>query len=120
MDAACAWFNQGVASGAGAAHLAAGLYYNLIKVHPFTNGNGRLCRLLASTAFQRVGFPFVELPKNGHSKSHKHFIQAWQWADSHSQNSLKHLELYMLQCLLETCLSFKRSSEHTMVCSTAT
>ena len=115
MDAACTWFNEGVAAGAGAAQLAAGLYYKLIVVHPFINGNGRLCRLLASTAFQRVGFPFVVLPMNGHSKNGSHFIQAWQWADSHSQDSLKHLELYMLQCLLHTCLEFKSFPEHVAV-----
>ena len=123
MDELCAWFYEGVAEGAGAAQLAAGLYYNLVVVHPFSNGNGRLCRLLAFPAFQRVGLPFVVLPMNGHSTNDKHFKQAWQWADSHLHYPLKHLELNMLQCLLRTCLNFKRilflSSPSCNVCCAA-
>lgn len=109
VDRVCDWFNSGVANRAGAAELAAGLYYNLVVVHPFSNGNGRLCRLLASTAFQRVGLPFAVLPDNGHSKSRQQFQQAWQWADRHVHDPLKHLEVYMLQCLLQTCLNLKLS-----------
>ncbi len=109
VDRVCDWFNSGVANRAGAAELAAGLYYNLVVVHPFGNGNGRLCRLLASTAFQRVGLPFAVLPDNGHSKSRQQFQQAWQWADRHVHDPLKHLEVYMLQCLLQTCLNLRLS-----------
>ena len=42
---------------------------------------------------------------DGRSKSRQQFQQAWQWADRHVHDPLKHLEVYMLQCLLQTCLN---------------
>ncbi|KAG5192805.1 fido domain-containing protein [Tribonema minus] len=37
---------------------AADLFYAIITTHPFQDGNGRLCRLLASYAFMCAGVPF--------------------------------------------------------------
>ena len=62
---------------------------------------------LASTTFQHVGLFFAVPPDNGHCKSRQQLQQAWQWAGRHLQDPLKHLEVYMLQCLLQMCLDLK-------------
>lgn len=48
---------------------AAVLFYEFIQVHPFQDGNGRLCRLLLHYALERVGFPFAVPLSSGYSKA---------------------------------------------------
>jgi fido (protein-threonine AMPylation protein) len=52
------------------------LFYEVIQVHPFQDGNGRLCRILLNYALEREGFPFAVPLTSGHSKARKHYILA--------------------------------------------
>jgi Fic family protein len=57
-------------------HAPARLFYDVITLHPFSNGNGRLCRLLLSYAVMRAGVPFPVTLSSGHRKSRKHYLHA--------------------------------------------
>ena len=56
--------------------LAVFLFYEVISIHPFLNGNGRLCRLLLTWSLMRDGFPFPVTFSSGHSRRRKHYIHA--------------------------------------------
>ncbi|OSC98896.1 hypothetical protein PYCCODRAFT_908727 [Trametes coccinea BRFM310] len=38
-------------------YLAAWIHYNLAIIHPFTDGNGRVCRIVSSLPLLKAGFP---------------------------------------------------------------
>ena len=59
---------------------------------------------IAACCSALCGASLAALPSNGHYEHSKHLQQAWQWADHHTQDPLKHLELYMLQRTACTCL----------------
>ena len=52
------------------------LFYNAITLHPFQNGNGRLCRLLFSFAMMQAGVPFPVALTTGHSGARKHYMKS--------------------------------------------
>ena len=52
------------------------LFYEVITLHPFENGNGRLCRLLFAFALMRFGIPFPVVLSSGHSKARSHYMKA--------------------------------------------
>lgn len=52
------------------------LFYNVITLHPFQNGNGRLCRLLFSFAMIQAGVPFPVALTTGHSGARKHYMRS--------------------------------------------
>ena len=56
--------------------LASWLLYEVISLHPFEDGNGRLCRLLWSYSLMRDGLPFPTALTSGHKKARKHCIDA--------------------------------------------
>ena len=56
--------------------LATFLFYELITIHPFENGNGRLCRLLMAWSLMHDGFPFAVNLSSGHKKSRNHYMHA--------------------------------------------
>lgn len=41
---------------------ATAFHYNLVAVHPFTDGNGRTARLLMNSLLLRSGYPFAIIP----------------------------------------------------------
>jgi len=54
---------------------AAKLFYETLSLHPFINGNGRLCRLLFAYALMKSGVPFpVSLYTN--TRPQKHYMNA--------------------------------------------
>jgi fido (protein-threonine AMPylation protein) len=55
---------------------ATALFYDLITIHPFINGNGRLCRLLLAWSLMRDGFPFAFDLTSGRKKARKHYVEA--------------------------------------------
>lgn len=55
--------------------IAANLFYDLITVHPFADGNGRLCQLFATFALFATGTPFPVSLTSGRSRSRKHYLQ---------------------------------------------
>jgi len=56
---------------------ATDLMYNVLQIHPFVDGNGRLCRMLLAFALIRTSFiPFPVPLTSGHKSSRHHYIQA--------------------------------------------
>lgn len=53
--------------------LAAWLLFELLTLHPFENGNGRVSRLLWSYSLLRDGLPFPVMPFPEHSKAYKKY-----------------------------------------------
>jgi len=59
---------------------------DFVTIHPFRNGNGRMCRLLFSFALQKMGFPFPVTLDSGYSKTYKHYVNALKMAQGRSKN----------------------------------
>jgi fido (protein-threonine AMPylation protein) len=86
MDEMVDSFEKSVASvGSYAVRVAVQLMLDFVTIHPFSNGNGRMCRLLFSYALQRMGFPFPVTLDSGFSKSYKHYITALKHAQTRSK-----------------------------------
>ena len=66
--------------------LATFLFYELITIHPFENGNGRLCRLFLAWSLMRDGFPFAVSFSSRHQKSRNHYMKAIEYR-RRTQNS---------------------------------
>ena len=54
--------------------LAAWLLYEVLTIHPFMDGNGRVSRLLWCYSLMREGLPFPVIPFPEHSKAYKKYI----------------------------------------------
>ncbi|PNW75379.1 hypothetical protein CHLRE_12g524750v5 [Chlamydomonas reinhardtii] len=93
--------------------MAANLFYGMITLHPFQNGNGRLCGLLASYALQAAGDPFPVSLFNGRTKSRQHFQQALRYADTRcGSDNLVRLAAYILECRHFAWQNFIRNLQH--------
>ena len=81
------------------------LFYEVIQVHPFEDGNGRLCLLLLNYALCVAGFPFAVPLTSGHSKARKHYIMAIRNAQNKEILAMEPNEQLMdLICLvLKSC-----------------
>ena len=55
--------------------LASWLLFEVISLHPFIDGNGRLCRLLWCASLMRDGLPFPLTITSGHKRARRHYIQ---------------------------------------------
>lgn len=55
--------------------LASWLFYQVVSLHPFEDGNGRLSRLLWCYSLMRDGLPFPLVLTSGHRRSQKHLVQ---------------------------------------------
>lgn len=83
MDEMVDSFEKSVASAeCYAVTVAVQLMLDFVTIHPFCNGNGRMCRLLFSYALQRMGFPFPVTFDSGYSRSYKHYITALKQAQT--------------------------------------
>lgn len=52
------------------------LFYDVVTLHPFSDGNGRLCRLLYAFALRQLGVPFAVPLTSGHRKARGHYMRA--------------------------------------------
>lgn len=77
--------------------LTAQLFYNIVNLHPFENGNRRLCRLLAAFAMMSAGEPFPLPLSNGHRRAHSHYHQVLRYADKHC-GDVSRLAAHILEC----------------------
>jgi len=84
---------------------AAHLFYEVITIHPFVNGNGRLCRLLLAYALRKSGIPFSVSLSSGSNQSRVHYICAIQ--------NIRYLDNYSLlgQLIIWSIYMAKKSYE---------
>ena len=66
---------------------AADLAVGIVSVHPFTNGNGRMSRILFAHTLMKNGFPWPVVLSNGHKKAYKHYISALRKAQGRDDYS---------------------------------
>ena len=75
------------------------LFYDLLIIHPFSDGNGRVSRLVAVYAIRVIGkVPFFCNLNNGHRRSRDHYIQVLKYADKHGQNTSR-IATFLLECI---------------------
>ena len=55
--------------------LASWLYFEVVSLHPFEDGNGRTSRLLWCYSLMKDGLPFPAVLSSGHKKSQKHLVR---------------------------------------------
>ena len=55
--------------------LASWFLYQIVTLHPFEDGNGRICRLLWCYSLIRDGLPFPLTLSDGHEKAHDHYVE---------------------------------------------
>ena len=70
-------FNKKLAEGkTHPVQLATDLMYDLVTIHPFSNGNGRMCRMVFTYALHRCGFPLLVMYSSRHSgkKARKDYL----------------------------------------------
>jgi Fic family protein len=84
---------------------ATNLFYDMITLHPFSDGNGRLCRLLVSYALMRGGFPFYVTLSSYHRKSRNHYMMAILEGRRNPGN-LSHLRTLVLKSALCTMYNY--------------
>jgi Fic family protein len=56
--------------------IAAYLHYKLVEIHPFSDGNGRVARLLTNLYLIQKGYPPIVLKKENRSKYYKYLRSA--------------------------------------------
>lgn len=85
LDKVCAEFLRGlVCAEEHPVVTAAKLAQGVVALHPFRNGNGRLCRMLFVVALMWQGVPFGVTLTSGKSRARKHYVEALKRA----QNSM--------------------------------
>ena len=80
------------------------LFYSTITLHPFQNGNGRLCRLLFAFAMIQAGAPFPVALTTGHSRARKHYMKAILLARRGNCRELATMALMSVDYSLSNCL----------------
>ena len=55
--------------------LASWLHFEVVSLHPFEDGNGRLSRLLWCYSLMKYGLPFPPVLTSGHKKSQRHLVK---------------------------------------------
>jgi Fic family protein len=80
------------------------LFYSTITLHPFQNGNGRLCRLLFAFAIIQAGAPFPVALTTGHSGARKHYMKAILLARRGNCRELATMALMSVDYSLSNCL----------------
>ena len=74
MKSIVAEYNRKAASSHDTYELASWLLFKVASLHPFEDGNGRLCQLLSCYSLMRDGLPFPLTISSGRSKAPKHFL----------------------------------------------
>lgn len=91
--------------------LATQLFYDLITIHPFENGNERLCRLFLSWSLMRDGFPVAVSFSSGHKKKCSRYMDAIDFARrlNGSRGRLNVMLLVLIDRILGTLRDHSRS-----------
>ena len=67
-------YNKRVSESHDQYELASWLHFNIVSLHPFEDGNGRISRLLWCYSLMRDGLPFPTVLTSGEKHSQKHLI----------------------------------------------
>ena len=67
-------YNERFSAPHDAFELAGWLFFNVVSLHPFVDGNGRLSRLLWTYSLMRDKLPFPAVLSSGHKRSQKHLV----------------------------------------------
>ena len=86
--------------------LASWLLYHFVTIHPFEDGNGRMCRLLACYSLLRDGLPFPVTITTGHKKAHKHYVQCIERDRYRGRGGQPHLTTLMLHSVIRVWSNF--------------
>ena len=92
---------------------AARLFYDVITLHPFQNGNGRLCRLLFAFAMMQSGVPFPVALTTGHSRARSHYMKAILLARRGDFRELNTMALMSVESVVATFLENARCMAET-------
>jgi fido (protein-threonine AMPylation protein) len=113
LDGICGTFVKRLHSDEHPIVTAANLAQEVVALHPFRNGNGRMCRLLFMAALVWQGLPFGVTLTSGRSKSRQHYLAALQHAQNRlSDSRLDHLHymalhsVYMVLSNFYSCLQY--------------
>ncbi|MEK7103528.1 MAG: Fic family protein [Patescibacteria group bacterium] len=79
--------------------LAAQAHYRFVKIHPFTDGNGRLARVLSNLILMSAGYPLVIIPV---------VLRAKYLAALHSSNNEKTFVVFFQEVLKENMKDYIR------------
>ena len=97
--------------------LASWLLYRVVTIHPFQDGNGRLCRLLASYSLMRDGLPFPVTISSGHQRAHKHYVNAIVRDRNRSQEGQPHLTTLILYSVWRSWNNFYNNHQYSDLAS---
>ncbi len=70
--------------------LLAAFHHEFVRIHPFTNGNGRIARLLTNLVAYKLGYADVQLYASAGAQR-KRYIEALREADAHDFQPLETL-----------------------------
>jgi fido (protein-threonine AMPylation protein) len=84
------------------------LFYDILSIHPFHNGNGRLCRLLLVWSLMKDGFPFAFNFSSGKKKAKQHYIQAIKRA---RRNDSSHLFCILILSLHNVIIEYNKITQ---------
>ncbi|MDP2656038.1 MAG: Fic family protein [bacterium] len=80
-------------------NFSAKAHYRFVKIHPFTDGNGRIARVLSNMVLMRAGYPLVIIP----------LIMRSQYINAlHSSNNEKRFIEFFQQITLENMKDYLR------------
>jgi fido (protein-threonine AMPylation protein) len=75
---------------------ATALLYDLLTLHPFDDGNGRLARLFFAWSLARDGLPMAVSLSSGHRRRRQHYMHAIRTA---RRTDVEHASLGELNCI---------------------
>ena len=93
--------------------LASWLLLKFVTLHPFEDGNGRMCRLLWCYSLMKDGLPFPLTISSGHSKAHGHYVKEIE-ADRRSLER-GHLATLTLMSVRDAWINFDCNLEFELV-----
>jgi Fic family protein len=85
--------------------ISATLHYNLVRIHPFDDGNGRGARLLMNLVLMKEGYP----PAVIRNKNRRKYIECLSKADSGDSIPFIEFVLFSLKSTMNTILSDLKS-----------
>ena len=95
MEALVAWIKQSLAQATHPIHVAAVAHYNLVRIHPFDDGNGRGARILMNLVLLHKGYFPAVVPL----ESKRRYLAALSQADT---GDLAPFIAYIAECVIAT------------------